>query len=74
MYAIVFIGNAYFRHGNLLIKKEGTLMDKNIIKALASELAKKIKNEKDLNQFSSLLKNSPSNVELYEHLRHDKYY
>lgn len=34
-------------------------MDKNIIKALASELAKNIKNEKDLGEFSALLKNLP---------------
>ncbi|MGF7483997.1 hypothetical protein [Providencia sp. SP181] len=31
-------------------------MDKNISKALASESAKSIKNEKDLSEFSSLLK------------------
>lgn len=47
-------------------------MDKNIIKALASELAKNIKNEKDLSECSSLLKKftieTALNAELSEHL------
>lgn len=51
-------------------------MDKNIIKALASELAKNIKNEKDLSVFSSLLKKftieTALNAELSEHLGYDK--
>ncbi|EPL6456550.1 transposase [Providencia rettgeri] len=51
-------------------------MDKNIIKALASELAKNIKNEKDLSEFSSLLKKltieTVLNAELSEHLGYDK--
>lgn len=51
-------------------------MDKNIIKALTSELAKNIKNEKDLSEFSSLLKKftieTALNAELSEHLGYDK--
>ena len=51
-------------------------MDKNIIKALASELAKNIKNEKDLSEFSSLLKKftieTALNAKLSEHLGYDK--
>lgn len=48
-------------------------MDKNIIKALTPELAK---NEKDLSEFSSLLKKftieTALNAELSEHLGYDK--
>lgn len=51
-------------------------MDKNIIKALASELAKNIKNEKDLGEFSALLKKftieTALNAELSEHLGYEK--
>lgn len=54
-------------------------MDKSIIKALALELAKNIKNEKDLSEFSfllSLLKKftieTALNAELSEHLGYDK--
>lgn len=51
-------------------------MDKNIIKALTAELAKNINNEKDLSEFSSLLKNftieTALNAELSDHLGYDK--
>lgn len=51
-------------------------MVKNIIKALASELAKNIKNKKDLGEFSALLKKFTIeialNAELSEHLGYEK--
>lgn len=51
-------------------------MDQNIIKVLASKLAKNIKNEKNFGEFSALLKifaiETMLNAELSEHLGYEK--